>query len=137
MNRCLTTGTTSVLCLWVAAAECSRSEIAPSEVRTNETQAMLTADQARRAVLELIRSHPTAFIGSPDPGRLQRLPLEERGEGKYAFGAFVVDVPNQRYSADIGYDAPELYLYKGDFVRRDGHWIASEPEVTRLHQLPE
>ena len=98
---------------------------------------MLTADQAKRAVLELIRSRPDAFIGSPDPDKLAGLPLDDRAEGKYSLGAFVLDLPNRRYSADIGHDAPELYSYRGSFVRRNGRWIASDPEVTRFHQLQE
>lgn len=119
MNRYFVTATAGVLCLWAAAAGCSRSVRAPSEARTNETQAMLTAAQAREALLELIRSRPDAFIGSPDPDKLAELPLVNLGEGKCAFGAFVVDLPNQWYSADIGHDAPELYSYTGSFARRD------------------
>jgi hypothetical protein len=134
MNGYLITATAAVLCLCAAATGCSRSGRSSSEARTKETQTMLTADQAKQAVLELIRSHIDTFIGSPDPGKLAELPLEDRGEGKYAFGAFVVDLPNRRYSADIGHDAPELYSYTGSFARQDGRWIASDPEVTRFHQ---
>lgn len=137
MDRNVMAATAGVLCLCAAAAGCSRSGHAPSVARSNEPPAVFTSDQARQAVLDLIRSQPNAFIGSPDPDRLQKLPLEERADGKYAFGAFVVDLPNQRYSADIGHDAPELYSYNGSFVIRDGRWIASEPEVMRLHQPPE
>ena len=137
MNRRLMAATAGALCLWTAAAGCSPSEPAVSERAAKEEQATLTADQARQAVLELIRSRPDAFIGSPDPDKLAELPLGDRAEGKYAFGAFVVDLTNQRYSADIGHDAPELYSYKGSFARRDARWIASDPEVTRLHQPPE
>ena len=137
MNRHFVTAAARVLCLCAAAAGCSRSGRAPSEARTTETQAMLTAEQARQAVLELIRSRPDAFIGFPDSDKLAELPLKDRAEGKYAFGAFVVDLPNQRYSADVGHDAPELYSYNGSFARRDGRWVASDPEVTRFHKSPE
>ncbi len=126
-----------ILCLLAGVSGCSPSERASSEAGTNESQAMLTPDQARQAVLELIRSRPNTFIGAPDADRLEELRLEQRAEGKYAFGAFVVDLPNRRYSADIDRDAPELYSYNGSFVRRDGRWHASEPEVTRLHPPPE
>lgn len=137
MNHHFVTAAARVLCLCATAAGCSRSEHAMSEGRTNQTQAMLTAEQARQAVLELIRSRPDAFIGSPDSDKLAELPLEDRAEGEYAFGAFVVDLTNQRYSADIGRDAPELYSYSGTFAKRDGRWIASDPEVIRFHQPPE
>ncbi len=137
MNRHFVTATAGALCLCLATAACSRSGHAPSGAGTHEAQAMLTAEQARQALLELIRSRPDAFIGSPDPDKLARIPLEDRADGKYAFGTFVLDLINQRYSADIGHDAPELYSYKGSFARRDGHWIASDPEVTRLHRTPE
>lgn len=133
-NCNLITATVAALCLYMTAVGCSRSGRFPSAVRTIEALPALTADQARQAVLALIRSQPGAFIGSPDPDRLAQLPMEECGEARYAFGAFVVDLSNQRYSADIGYDAPELYSYSGAFTRQDGHWMASNPEVTRFHQ---
>lgn len=136
MNCCLKKAMTGVICLWVVAAGCAPSERVDSVPGDKEEQVMLTTHQARQAILELIRSRPDAFIGSPDPDRLAKLPLDERREGEYTFGAFVVNLPNRWYAADIGHDAPELYSYRGSFVRRDGHWIASEPEVMRLHQPP-
>jgi hypothetical protein len=128
--------TTAVWALYLSAAVagCSPSERAAPEPPSREQPATLTAQRARQAVLELIRARPDAFIGCPDPDELAELPLEERGEGEYAFGAFVVNLPNRWYAADIGHDAPELYHYRGSFERRNGEWIASEPEVSRFHQ---
>ena len=137
MNRRLMAATAGALCLWTAAAGCSPSEPAASEPAAKQEQATLTADQARQAVLELIRSRPDAFIGSPDPGKLAELPLEQRQDDEYAFGAFVVNLSDRWYTADIGRDALEMYSYRGLFARREGRWIASEPEVTRFHQPPE
>ena len=95
---------------------------------------MLTAVQAKQAVIELVRANRKMFIGSPDPDMLAALPLEDRGSGEFAFGAFVV-YPNQRlYKADIGFGAPEVYSYLGSFERKDDKWIASEPEVSRFHE---
>jgi hypothetical protein len=98
----------------------------------------LTAEQARQAVLALIRSRPKVFVGAPDPDRLAKLPLKERGDGEYSFGAFVVNLPKRWYAAHVGGDDQlrDAWSYNGSFVRRDGQWIATEPKVTELHQPP-
>jgi hypothetical protein len=79
------------------------------------------------------------FVGSPDADRLAKLPLKERGEGEYAFGAFVVNLPKRRYTAHVGGDdeLPDAWSYNGSFERRDGQWIATEPKVTEFHRLPQ
>ncbi len=136
MNCRLITTTIGALCLSAAVAGSSPSQRAASESGGNEQRATLTAHRARQAVLELIRANPDTFIGSPDPDELAKLPLEDRGQGEYAFGAFIVNLSKRWYTANIGHEAPELYSYRGSFVRRDGEWIASEPEVTRVHRLP-
>ena len=84
---------------------------------------MLTADQAKQVLLELIKARPDAFIGSPDPDKLAKLSLEKRAEGKYAFGAFVTDLTNRRYYADTRLAENE----RGD-VRR------SYRSISRSHQ---
>jgi hypothetical protein len=98
----------------------------------------LTAEQARQAVLALIRSRPQVFVGAPDLDRLAKLPLKERGDGEYSFGAFVVNLQKRWYAAHVGGDDErhDAWSYNGSFVRRDGQWIATEPKVTEFHQPP-
>jgi hypothetical protein len=62
------------------------------------------------------------------------LPLVERNDGDYGFGAFVVNPSRRSYRAEIGHDAPELYEYTGEFVVRVGRWVATAPHVRRFHQ---
>jgi hypothetical protein len=84
----------------------------------------------------LIRTHPGTFIGRPDPERLATLPLSDRGDGTYGFGVVVVNPAEGWYSARVGEDAPEVYMYNGTISRERGVWVASEPQVTRAHRRP-
>jgi hypothetical protein len=94
----------------------------------------LTAAVAREAVLDLIRAHPNAFIGKPDPDRLAQLPLQDLGKGQYSFGAFILDLPGRSYQASVGHGAPVVHLYSGTFKEKDGKWVASYPQSMRAHQ---
>ena len=93
-----------------------------------------TADPAGLRWAQRVTIVPPGAIHTETCSYAALLPLSD-DRALLAYSDF--NLPNQRYSADIGHDAPELYSYNGGFVRRDGHWIASEPEVTRLHQSPE
>lgn len=92
---------------------------------------------ARDAILTLIRKEPTIFIGNPDPERLAALELESTGEGVWHFGAFEIDVRRMTYSAMVGEDGPEPYLYEGRFTMNNGTVIAEHPELTRFHRESE
>ena len=99
----------------------------------------LSAEEARRAVVDLIRRRPGLFIGNPDPDRLAKLPLIDAGEGKYQFGVITVHPREGRYNArvgEVGRGLPEVYEYTGTITRAGDGWLASEPTVNRFHQLP-
>ena len=102
--------------------------------RTEINPRRLEAKIAQQALVELIRSQPKLFVGSPDADRIATLKPELRDDGKYALGAFVIDVRDYAYSAEIGHDAPELYFYEGRFEFENGKWFATRPTVTRLHR---
>lgn len=97
----------------------------------------LEPKKAQQALVDLIRSHPELFVGSPDPDRIAALAAERRDDGKYSLGAFVIDVREYVYSAEIGHDASELHLYNGRFEFENEAWRALPPTVTRLHRLAE
>jgi hypothetical protein len=111
---------------------------APSRVSSTSAAATgpLSAEEARQAVVELIRRRPDLFIGHPDPDRLAKLPLVDVGEGKYQFGAITVHPQKGWYNADVGREGPEPYHYEGKIKREGDRWLASEPEVTRFHRRP-
>lgn len=93
----------------------------------------LSPEEARSAIVALVREKPDTFIGRPDLDRLATLPVTDTGDGKYAFGAFSIDLPARRYQATIGMDSPEPYFYGGSFVQSGGKWKCSEPNLTRAH----
>jgi|GEM_PF-5527671 len=124
------------LCLCMVTIGCKRSELSPPEARIAVSQPYLTAEQAKDAVLEFLRSHPDTFIGSPDPERMAKIPLMVRSEGRYAFGAFTLDISKHCYTAEVGQDAPEVCFYNGTLELRNGIWTASEPKLTRFHKSP-
>jgi hypothetical protein len=63
--------------------------------------------------------------------------LTSAGEGVWQFGAFEIDVRRMTYSAMVGEDGPEPYLYEGKFTTKDGIVIAEHPKLTRFHRQPE
>ena len=129
--------TLAILLISLQLGGCSSSEDAAFNPSPGERQESLTASQAKHAIIELVRAHPKIFIGSPDVEWLGTIPLEDRGSGEFTFGAFVVNPDQRWYTADIGFGAPEVYSYSGSFERKDDNWIASEPEVSRLHESPD
>jgi hypothetical protein len=130
MNRSLVAA--PLLCVWTAVAGCSSVEPANSAPAAALEPSTLTAEQAKEAVLELVRSHPGVFIGSPDPDRLEQCSLREFDDDEWSFGAFVVDLRHRNYWADIGED--EMYHYYGSIQWREGRWVAGEPELQRFHR---
>lgn len=115
---------------------CTSTEHATIELH-DEAPQTLSAEQARQAVLDLIRVHPEMFVGSPDPEKLAQLPLEERDDGEFAFGAIVVSTSERWYTADIGQDGPEYYHFSGSIEWRNETWVAGEPNVQRFHKMPD
>jgi hypothetical protein len=103
---------------------------------TTPQRPVLTAEQARQAVLDLVRQDPNAFIGNPDADKLADMPLTQEVDGTYHFGAFTLDPANRTYSAVIGAGSPEPYFYNGTFLWQKGQWVASNPTVQRVHQRP-
>lgn len=93
----------------------------------------ITAEQAKDALVRFIRANPAAFVGQPDPEKLAQLPMQLQRDGRYALGAFVIDVAKSTYSAAIGLQGPEPYFYNGTFVQHDGTWTAEAPGVQRVH----
>ena len=127
----------------IAAAGCARTVI-PGPPASSQgasaspaaTQPSLTAEAAKRAVVELIRTHRNTFIGNPDPDRLAALPLIDFGDGSYAFGVIVVNPTEGWYNATAGQDAPEVYQYTGRIVLEGNTWVATEPTVARFWKHP-
>src|SRR4051812_30914884 len=104
--------------LGLIVAGCSPSTQKMAELSPKRSRGELTAELAKAALLELIRTNPKVFIGNPDPKILAQLPIEPNGGSKYIFGVFRVDLTHRHYQAEIGQDAPEVYLHDGTFTER-------------------
>ena len=98
-----------------------------------DTMQSISADDAKAAVIALIREHPGEFIGNPDPETLQELPLTDMGDGTWVFGAFTVCPAERRYSALVDVGAAESYFYEGKLKTRAHVAFAVRPSITRYH----
>ena len=99
------------------------------------------AEKAKAALLELIRSDPKLFVGSPDVEKIAKLPVRIHEVHRFTWSAFVIDVSKRTYHADLvpkegsGLNA---WFYSGKFeVNAAGHWTAQKPDrVMKAHPLP-
>jgi hypothetical protein len=88
---------------------------------------------ARDALLDLLRREPRLFVGSPDPEKLLMMPVVDREDGTYQWGAFTLNLRSHTYTATVGQAPAETYHYSGQFHFERGQWSASQPQVRRFH----
>ena len=91
----------------------------------------LTAEQARAALIDLIRS--------PEPGELKSFPLErfagdglEGGPESPSWGPFSFHLPAREYSYARTFGQPPQvcrWQYRGGFELRAGRWVALPPQI--------
>jgi hypothetical protein len=83
----------------------------------------LHANTATAALLDLMRSKSSPFEGA-DPTRYEKMELKEKGEGKFGWGAFTIDLGKKTYSAIVDADTA-FWEYQGRFlVDSSGRWKA-------------
>jgi hypothetical protein len=126
--------TTALLALTLGATSCR--PVAPAlpvetlplaEVASPE----LTAERARTALIELIRS--------PEPGELKDFPLErfasdgvESGPTSSSWGPFSLHLTEREYSYARAFGEPPRvcrWRYRGSFELRGGQWVALPPRI--------
>jgi hypothetical protein len=91
----------------------------------------LTAERARTALIDLIRSS--------DPGALKDFPLErferdgvEGADGSQHWGPFSLHLKEREYTYSRIFGEPPRvcrWHYRGGFVLREGWWMALPPRV--------
>lgn len=90
------------------------------------------AENAKAALLRLIRGNRKVFVGDPDPDRLENLAVEAydpQEPSKFSWGGFIIDVKNRSYSAAIGGEGTGMWFYSGVFeVDAAGRWTAGQPK---------
>ncbi|HMF12244.1 MAG TPA: hypothetical protein VKE94_08055 [Gemmataceae bacterium] len=90
---------------------------------------LLSPEQARAALVDLLKSQPEAFAKRFYPDEYAGKPLEDRGDGKYRWGWFLIDMP--RASFQLGLEGREHSIeYVGEFQYLDGRWIAKKTGTT-------
>lgn len=105
----------------------------PNGRTTENTVPALTALDAKSALITLATENPGAFSDfPPDPKKLAPLDVKNDSEGRFRFGAFLIDPSRLRYSAEIEWTGG-VHNYRGDFVFRGGQWNADPPEILRFH----
>ena len=93
------------------------------------SQHELTAEDARNALIDLLRRNPTAFQRELDPNELARQPLIELRPGTYQLDGFLIQLPAAIYQITIRYGEC-IFEYEGDFHFEVGRWVASQPHWT-------
>jgi hypothetical protein len=88
----------------------------------------LTAEEAKSALVELLRESPTAFQRTLDWDDLARQPLIGRRLGRYTCGDFRISLPEARYQITVSYGC--VFEYEGTFHLQEGRWMASQPHWT-------
>jgi len=90
------------------------------------------AANAKAALLALMRADPSLFEGA-DPARFEKIPLTDQGDGKFTWGAFVIDVKAMSYSVNVEYEMG-FWSYAGKFeVDSMGKWTATN--LDRKHGI--
>ena len=107
----------------------------PESPSTEQAQKItISPEAAKDAIVRLVAEKPGLFIGITDPAQVEELALADRGNGKWAFGVFSISLDTMTYSAMIGEDSPEPYLYEGEFQIEGDQVVAGLPKLTRLHK---
>lgn len=91
-------------------------------------QRVLTAEDARGALVELLRGNPTAFQRRFDADDLAKQPLTSEAPGSYLCGGFRIEVAAARYQITVRYGC--VFEYEGTFDLQNGRWVASKPHWT-------
>ncbi|HOX06645.1 MAG TPA: hypothetical protein PK280_09600 [Planctomycetota bacterium] len=93
------------------------------------------APRAKAALLALMRAEPKLFEGA-DPERFAALGMKPAGYGKYAWGAFTVNLAERTYAAAISSEAA-FWHYRGHFYgQRFGEWQAANIEKQHATAAP-
>ena len=131
------------LLLACGLAGCVSESSSPDNGSNPATQAAppeLTAERARSALIELIRS--------PDPGQLKDFPLERFAadgaeswaDGSASWGPFALHLRAREYSYSRAFGAPPRvcrWHFRGGFEFKQGRWVAMPPRVESQALGPE
>jgi hypothetical protein len=109
-----------------AAPQGKNAAAKTNAVRRREVaRSPLTAEEAKAALVELLRRNRTAFQRELDPADLAKEPVTASGSGNYRCGRFTLRVNEASYEAFIQYGC--IFHYKGTFDFEGGRWVASQP----------
>jgi hypothetical protein len=98
----------------------------------------LTPERAKEALLAMMQTKAGKSLGwfkGDIPQRMAKMPIEKGEDGWYTWtGAFIFHPAKAIYTFAVrprpGVRACS-FEYKGSFVRKDGRWIATAPELVQ------
>ena len=116
----------------ICAGCSSQSDQSPSTLQEQP----LTAERAKEALLEMIRSKEGKELGWFDgdiPEQMSKMNIVEGQDGWYDWTAAFSFNPSKAIYTFVVRPRPGaracLFEYKGSFVSKDGRWIATPPEL--------
>jgi hypothetical protein len=90
---------------------------------SNRSSVDLDGITAKAALLELMRSKTSPFEGA-DPTRFEKIEFVDKGEGKFRWGAFTIDIGQKTYWVNVDAETA-FWSYHGKFlVDPAGRWKA-------------
>jgi hypothetical protein len=94
------------------------------------------AERAKAALIQLMEDGENPFKGV-DPDRMRNVPVVVRAPGRYAWGAFDLDLVRAVYRAEFGTEQLQR-RYSGRFkIDMEGGWHAQWPEERQVEETPE
>lgn len=98
----------------------------------------LTPERARETLLEMVRSEPAkglGWFGGNIPDEMAKMTIEEEQDGWYSWTAAFRFNPSKAVYTFAVRPKPGAracaFEYEGAFVRKDGVWSATPPELVR------
>jgi hypothetical protein len=88
----------------------------------------LTTEEAKAALVELLRRAPTAFERKLKWDDLAKQPVITRGPGRHSCGDFRISLPDAKYQITVTHGC--VFEYEGTFQFRGKRWTASQPHWT-------
>jgi hypothetical protein len=121
--------------IFVTLAGCASQSLSSSS-----QERRLTAERAKVALLDMMRSELAAHLGWFDgdvADKMSKMTVEPQQDGCYRWGAFNFNTSKLLYTfvVEPRREGSACVLeYKGAFERNDGRWVATPPElVTTIH----
>jgi hypothetical protein len=125
LRKLIATGLAVCLVIFCASRVRPNLGALPTRQQPAVPKSPLTGEQARAALVDLLRNDLTAFQRQLDPDELAKQPVTGNARDRYRVGQFSIDVSAATYQVIIQYGC--IFDYRGTFTFERGRWVASKP----------